>query len=283
VKSGYRFAFAFCLCVVVVFSVRVSMPAADDVPMPTVPTPVAAPATGLAPAGSSPDAEASKTPAGERGSTKADDIDRLLASGKPEDAFTAYNLIHACLRARSIETELPSAASPETRQWMEQEPKPGEACGNITPGQIVSRAQFAERAAQAGVRGAAMAYLMEGPRGDLALNMQAQPDDPVIAEWMQRSRAYVREAAERGELQAIGNMSNYYQFDQIDHAESLRYFVAQMEIMKPTLTPERQRSFDQIVALLSKNLSSEEIAAATEAGKRLVDRCCRGTRAAPAQ
>jgi hypothetical protein len=90
--------------------------------------------------------------------TKSQQVDRLAKSPSPVDAFTAYGIIRACVYSRRAETE--AHANPPHPM-----PAPSrEVCGDLTPGQVVSRLQLLERAAAAGVHGAMTAFAIEGPR-----------------------------------------------------------------------------------------------------------------------
>ncbi|MFG6461110.1 hypothetical protein ACG04Q_05955 [Roseateles sp. DXS20W] len=206
--------------------------------------------------------------------SKAAEVSRLVRMGTPADAWAAYQLLAACVRARKIAEQLPTTPPGITRTWMRKEPKPGVVCGDISPGQIASRASYLEPAAKAGLAGAAMAFLREGPTGQPELDMDAAPDSPGVAEWMQRSRSYVRQAAENGEREAIFNMSNFHQFTAPDHAQALRYFAAYVELTRDSTAPRPGRDITdaQTFALLKQGLTDPQIAEAMASGKQLAER-----------
>jgi hypothetical protein len=124
VQRGHRFVDAVCLCAVLALLAWAWAPEADEEAQvaltPAAPAPPApAPAPAQATVRPSPGTAPPKSQAIRNSPSRADDIDRLLASGRPEDAFAAYNVVQACLRARHIEAQLPRAEAPETRLWME--------------------------------------------------------------------------------------------------------------------------------------------------------------------
>ncbi len=202
--------------------------------------------------------------------SKAERIAALLATAAPAAFFEAYEIIAACVRVQAVAQQRGAAVLPETRHWMEQVPTPDTACGDISPGQIASRAQYLEVAAKAGIRGAAMAYLHEGPLGDPALNASANVAEAHVAEWMRRSRAYVRQAADQGEIEAIANMSNYYQFTEINQPMALKYFAAQLELMSAAQKQAQAVSIQQAIDMLQSGLSEGGALEAVAAGRALV-------------
>lgn len=199
-------------------------------------------------------------------------VQQLVAAGTPAASFAAYQLLARCERARRVAEQLPQAMMPATRAWMVKEEKPATACGDLSPGQTASRLQYVELAAQADVPGAAMAFLTEGPYGDASLNETARPEHPAVHAWMQRSRAYVKQAADRGELQAIGNMSNYYQFTSPNPALALRYYAAQLALTQSRLDAQGRRMADQALQQLQQGLTPAVIEAEMQAGRALARR-----------
>lgn len=196
-------------------------------------------------------------------------VQQLVAAGTPTASFAAYQLLARCERARRVAEQLPHAALPATHAWMEKEDRPATACGDISPGQTASRLQYAERAAQAGVPGAAMAFLQEGPYGDAMLNATAQPEQPAVRDWMARSRAYVKLAADNGELAAISNMSNHYDFSDPQPALALRYYAAQIEMTRQRLDAHSLATVQQTFARLQRGLPQPVIDAEMQAGQAL--------------
>lgn len=114
-----------------------------------------------------------------------------------------------------------------------------------------------------------MAFLKEGPFGDPALNNAASLNDPSVVEWMARSREYVRQAAEKGDREAIGNMSNYYQFVEVDHYKALMYYSASLELMPNSVRQAREITISQTLQLLGRGLTESRANDAVVAGKKL--------------
>ena len=107
-------------------------------------------------------------------------VERLTASGDPSDAYRAFRLIEQCVRARESDA----------------------ACRGIGAAQRRDRLALLEKAARAGVPGAASAWAGAGPFGDKSALTQ-RPDDPLVAEWVRDAVEMIRAAAGRNDVAAI--------------------------------------------------------------------------------
>lgn len=148
-------------------------------PVPQVldePSRVRAIAPGEAPLASAVAPRADAPPAASAGAAR---IDRLIASGDAADAFRAYALLERC--------------------------RVDGACRGIGAVHLRQRLDLLERAARAGVPGAATAFAGQGPFGDRSALTQ-RPDDPLVAQWIRDAEALIREAARRDDVAAIAQL-----------------------------------------------------------------------------
>ena len=96
-------------------------------------------------------------------------IERLLATHDPADALRAYWLIADCARL----------------------------CGPMTERERQARLDYLAIALEAGVPGAATAFVDAGPFGDPSA-LQTRPGDPLVVEWKATARAQLARAADSG-------------------------------------------------------------------------------------
>ena len=190
--------------------------------------------------------------------TKSQQVDKLAKSPSPVDAFTAYNIIRACVGARGAENEV-----------YEHEPypklaPPSQACEDLTPGQVVSRMQLLERAAAAGVHGAMYAFGAEGHDGT-GITGNEDISTPAYAEWTRRVMAYQEAGVKTGDWMSLMSMSNRYENEQPpDIAKSLAYWAALAE-----LSTTSDATMTSNIARLSQALTPEQAAAAIAEGRQI--------------
>ena len=189
--------------------------------------------------------------------TKAQQVDRLSQSPSPVDAFAAYNILRACVWARRLEAEV-FEGSP----YKAPDVPSSVVCGDLTPGQIVSRQQLLDRAARAGVHGAFFAAGMEGSGGAGGTTGYEDTSSAAYTEWSQLLLVYREAGVKTGDVLALQAMSTAYENDEPrDLPKSLAYWVAATEVSgKPT---------PNIVARLSHLMTPEQAAAAIADGKKI--------------
>jgi hypothetical protein len=146
-------------------------------------------------------------------------------------------------------------------------------CGDISPGQVADRMQLLNKAADAGLHGAAQAYTNEFAEATEGL----ATENPVFKEWLARSQRADEQGALHGDRFALLSMSNRYEFgvEEIgiakDISKSLSYWVAFNEATlaeKGKPAPGYARITERLVA----QLSPEQASAAISAGKQLIVR-----------
>jgi hypothetical protein len=135
-------------------------------------------------------------------------IDRLLATHDPRDAYRAYRLVADCAafnangdRIIFDEQELARPkrdALPGFRAMSEGEKRHDtQLCAGMTERERQNRLDYLAIAARAGVPGAAVDFAGEGPFGDKSA-LATRPDDPLVKEWKATARAQLSQAAESG-------------------------------------------------------------------------------------
>ena len=218
---------------------------------PVVATPAAAlPSARAAPAAPVPAPAVPSAP----GATLAEQVDALVASRDPRQAFAAYRLLADCATFNQNGDRLifePDATPhsdndgvlPGFRTLSEPEKRHEAAlCASMTERMRQSRLDYLERAAQAGIPGAAMAQVNEGPFGDRTA-LTTRPDDPLVKEWkarvQERLARIADEQADVGVLSYLSAMRTVGSdvFDK-DPAQAFRYGVATSLIMQELAGPD---------------------------------------------
>ena len=199
--------------------------------------------------------------------TRAQQIDALLKTKNPVQAYAAYKLVQACMFSRTHEVE--ARESPSWAQRHHWTP-PTATCGDITPGQIVARLQGLGIAADAGVHGAMRDFATEGPDGA----GWAVPHDPVvIAAWNERAKAQVKAGVASGDLDAISTAFAWYHGGGVegnqDLPQALKYAVAWNEVSIAQTGKAANGALVNIEGLTAA-LPAEQAATAIEAGRKLV-------------
>jgi hypothetical protein len=134
-------------------------------------------------------------------------VERLARTDSPRDAFAAFALLAHCVRAHEFDTYLKSLPMErgldalrsnygDGRRWLR------EACSDLSTAQLDARIGLAERAARAGVPGAASAWIEQGPFGDKSA-LDQRPDDPLVVEWVQQAIAWVKSGATHDDIESI--------------------------------------------------------------------------------
>jgi len=198
--------------------------------------------------------------------SKSQQIDALVNSKNPTDAYAAYRLVYECLFSRSHEVE--ALANP-ARAKDKKRLTPVEACGDISPGQITTRMQWLNIAADAGVHGAALDVNHEGPDG----GWEYFRNTPIFGEWQQRFDEQLDAGVASGDPDSLA--MSYIFANGIppgtkkDPARALKFAVAWEEAViaqtgKSTVTAPG------VIETLKTALPPDEAAAAVEAGKEIV-------------
>lgn len=151
----------------------------------------------------------SQKPAPEPGLTEQ--VDRLLATHDPANAFAAYTLISDCAtfnrhheRAVYDLAEVISKRSMLPYRGMTDAEKRHETalCSSMSERMRLSGIDYLAVAAKAGVAGAAVQMAYEGPFGDVSA-LTSRPDDPLVQEWKRTVMDQLTTSAEAGDMGAL--------------------------------------------------------------------------------
>ncbi len=204
--------------------------------------------------------------------SKAAEIDRLSATGKPADAYKAYFLALACKTGRD-----------DLRNGMDylDGPQVDERCADITPLQIREMEKNLAKAVAAGIPGALVQKLAFGPLGGDPSALETRPNDPLVLEWkrgmLNDLTVYGRKTGDLLTLSVLENIYLYDYFGQKNPELALSYAMAQQEVVSNSGNPKRIRlakSLEGQLARLSEPLTPEQIAAARAFAKTLAAECC---------
>lgn len=131
-------------------------------------------------------------------------VEQLLASGDPQQAYTAYLLVAGCDHFnKKHDLVIHDQGSRTNRNLNEDERRQlATMCGAMTERERLARLDHLAVAIKAGVPGAAIAYAAEGPFGDPSA-LTTRPDDPLVRQWKATAGAELTRAAEAGEAGAL--------------------------------------------------------------------------------
>lgn len=170
----------------------------------------------------------------------AQQLARLAASGRPEDAYAAYNLLDDCIsfekegRLPGLEFELGREMTAEEKAAQRQ------LCAGLTQRQREDRLAYLATAAKAGVPGAATLFLSEGPFGDRSA-LRNRPDDPLVQAWKRQAIAQLTAQADDAELSSLSTLMMAYLRDgdvvQKDAPQAYGYLLAMRLVYDDILAP----------------------------------------------
>ena len=216
----------------------------------------------------SPAADAAPVPV-----TLAQQLARLGASGRPEDAYAAYNLLDDCIsfekegRLAGLEFELGREMTAEEKTAQRQ------LCAGLTQRQREDRLGYLATAAQAGVPGAATLFLSEGPFGDRSA-LRNRPDDPLVQAWKRQAIAQLTAQADEAELSSVSTLMMAYLRDgevvQKDAAQAYGYLLALRMVYGDILAPGVTNPYqDEYWHWLQDELTPAQQAAAMAKGQAI--------------
>jgi hypothetical protein len=169
---------------------------------------------------------------GGAGEDLAQQIQRLSASREPRDAYQAYRLLRACMDTQHQPLQV--AAIADGRSALAGVADPVAFCGAMTERMRTDRIALLERAARAGVDGAMVALVEEGPFGD-ASALATRPDDPLVTEWKARIGQMLGEQAGQGDWASLYLLFTGFAFGNpaiaVDRQSALAYGLALRDIV----------------------------------------------------
>ena len=204
----------------------------------------------------------------------AQQLARLAASGRPEDAYAAYNLLDDCIsfekegRLPGLEFELGREMTAEEKTAQRQ------LCAGLTQRQREDRLAYLATAAKAGVPGAATLFLSEGPFGDRSA-LRNRPDDPLVQAWKRQAIAQLTAQADEAELSSVSTLMMAYLRDgevvQKDAPQAYGYLLALRQVYDDILAPGVTNPYqDEYGHWLQDELTPAQQAAAAAKAQAIV-------------
>jgi hypothetical protein len=215
-------------------------------------------------------------------------VDRLIATGGPENAYAAYWLIADC-EAFNREHDRMIFDMEEVKQKRNMIPyramnasekqHDAKLCTGMTERMRVSRFDYLASAAKAGISGAVVQIAEEGPFGDRTA-LTTRPDDPLVQEWKAKVLDQLTKEAESGDLLTL----NYLWVRTLaggplvakNPAQAYRYALAQGliygEINGPKAIEATMYAPEGQLMLSIVDLSAEQRAAERAAAQRIADK-----------
>jgi hypothetical protein len=140
----------------------------------------------------------------------SDQVDRLVATRDPANAFAAYELLSNCAAFNrdgdriifdlQEATHWTGTSLPGMRGMTAGEKaRHARLCSSMTERMRQSRLDYLAIAAQAGLPAAAIAMATEGPFGDRTA-LTTRPNDPLVQQWQASVHAQLVRAADAGDL-----------------------------------------------------------------------------------
>ncbi|MDN4039286.1 hypothetical protein [Massilia sp. YIM B02443] len=211
-------------------------------------------------------------------------VERLLASSDPQQAYTAYLLVSVCSQFNQKGDVVRYDDDLRTNRGLNADERKqiSGMCGAMTERERLARLDHLALAVKAGVPGAAWAWAAEGPFGDPSA-LTTRPDDPLVKEWKAAASAQVIKAAEAGDTLAllIWGMQSIYGSDLAERQPQLGfgYLLAMDLIAFDRLGPNhpKAKDFENGSALTrflesEAKLTPEQRAAAVETARHIVDK-----------
>ena len=201
---------------------------------------------------------------------------RLAASGSPDDAYAAYNLLDDCIvfqkegRLPALEFDRGSEMTADEKSAQQH------LCADLTERQKGARLDFLALAAKGGVAGASTRFFYEGPFGDRSA-LRSRPDDPLVLAWKQQAVAQLTAQAEQAELSSLSTLMMAYLADgevvRKDAPLAYGYLLALRMVHDDILTPGTVNPYqDSYWHWLRDELSPEQQAAAVSRANAIAAR-----------
>lgn len=200
---------------------------------------------------------------------------RLADSKNANDQFLAYQTLNECqeneLLLKDLRLRPKTPENEEERQRLEPDALKLELdCEGISFTQKTRRRDHLEKALEADVKGAAAAYLYDGPLGDQSAIL-TRPSDPLVIAWKERAVEKLERAASNGDKSTFLPLYQLYDDGPLvspNYYKALIYVVAIYELKsleKGNLSEQKPKSLVRLEGMLS----DEEIRNATRIGKEL--------------
>ncbi|WP_332851615.1 hypothetical protein [Duganella sp. S19_KUP01_CR8] len=209
--------------------------------------------------------------------TLAQQVDQLVATARPSDAYDAYWLVQNCIDFQR--TGDLAVADGDFMRPANQAEKFAEKllCAEMTERMKTARLEHLTLAAKAGIDGADLTFLQTGPFGDPSA-LESRPDDPLVRAWKAEALGYLEVKAQQGDIPSIITLLGEYNEDsellKQHPVAALRYATVVHDHYEMVLggasktTPNPLP--DEFMRKMSQGLSPDEVRLATAEGKQLL-------------
>lgn len=215
-------------------------------------------------------------------------VDRLLATGNPADAMSAFNLVTDCVTFNTAHDRLVYDEE-EIKHWKgdtlpgwrgmnaDEKRQATQLCGALTAREGERRFDYLAIAMRAGVPGALVAFVNAGPFGDPSA-LKTRPDDPLVRAWKTQATEQLALSAESGDLDTLGYLASENlggpDLRAKDWATIYRYRLAQGLIYADRFGPTNPMATmyglgGEMSKTLGASLSPEQAAAELVAAQRI--------------
>lgn len=211
-------------------------------------------------------------PATPAGVSKAAEIARLSASGSPADAYRAFEMAAECNGIRLSRRYWPGSFDEAAERAH---------CGDITALQIRDMTSNLDKAVAADIPHALMRKFHYGPAGDF-FAVHQRPDDPYVIAWKQAMMleltGYLQRTGESLTMLEYANLLHFGTFGVKDDQLAYGYMVAREQLdlrSSDARVRRRARSSPAASHELAKELTEQQIAAATAFANHFIATCCK--------
>ncbi len=194
----------------------------------------------------------------------SEQIDKLIATGSPDDAMKAYSLVAKCIEVEELGTLIMTADEVKNTTRF---------CSGLTQRMRMSRIDYVAIAAKARVKGASTAFYREGPFGDPTA-LDTRPDDPLVVEWKKVAISQLHDASDV-DISSLMTLSMQYRYGKRalpkDLTLSLGYLTALKEVEPTRQDGGIDNPFsDESLRALKEGMTPEQVTAATLAAHDIV-------------
>lgn len=211
----------------------------------------------------------------------ADDINELVNLKTPDSYFKAFQIIQHCIYTKSSRQTIDLLPNPADHidmktKFEETYAAINQYCASLTQRNVIDRVSYVEKAAEAGVPGASLAFYEAGPNGNIG-DLEQRPDDPLVIEWKRKAFELITRDAMRGDINAIAKLGTAYsgEFGELerDLGKALGYELALKEIR--IRRNESKGSDDWIINQIKEDASPRDLRIAEETKDLIMESCCK--------
>ena len=211
-------------------------------------------------------------------------VETLLATDDPKDAYGAYFLVTACTEfRRDAEFRLRDDNGNKREMTAAERRQLTGMCSGMTERERQSRLDHLAKAVKGRVPMAALSFATEGPFGDPSA-LVTRPEDPLVKEWKVTAATQLTQAADAGDVatlivwgfQLLGGSDLAPRDPVLGYGYLLAYGLVQTDRMGAgDVGAQTYKDGSQLMTALSHDLSREQRAAAMANARAIADKARR--------